>query len=128
MKNSFGLNGLTVWSALLMGLVAATGCGGDDDGGSTVDGGVTVDGTVMTVDGAAGPDSSTTGACNMLTNTDPLVTWTVLAQTAPTPAGTTIANGTYKLTAQNFYGSPGVQTLPPQAWTVVVQGNTWQQI
>ncbi len=112
---------------LVLGWSAATlGCGGGD-GGTTVDGGVTVDGQMVTPDAAAA-DSGPGGACNTITNTDALTQWTVIAQVAPTAMGAIIANGTYKLTAQNFYGSPGVQTLPPMAWTVVVNGTTWQQL
>ncbi len=117
-----------VGGMVMFGLVVATlGCG-DSGGGTTIDGGATTDGQAMLPDGfTPTPDGGTPAACNMLTNADPYVPWTVMALVAPTPMGGTIANGTYKLTAQNFYGSPGVQTLMPQAWTVVVQGTTWQQ-
>ncbi len=82
-----------------------------------------------------GPDAGKTcsptpaegSACNSLMPTGPLVPYECLAATIPTPAGGTIEDGTYVLTASAFYGTPC--PAPEQDRDIwFVCGTTWQAV
>ncbi len=66
-------------------------------------------------------------ACNSLTPIGPLVPYECLGAPIPTPAGGTILDGTYVLTASAFYGTPC--PAPEQDRDIwYVCGNTWQAV
>lgn len=74
--------------------------------------------------------SGSSGACNNLVNDAPTVTATEIATAAPTPAGGTIADGMYALTALTAYTGVGGQTgnLALMASEVqTISGTTMQQ-
>lgn len=85
---------------------------------SSSDTGTTADG------GTGGSDSGTTtaGGCNSVAINAPVITDATGAGAKPTPAGGTIADGKYFVTAQEYFG----QTPPGKTYNVVfeVSGGT----
>ena len=80
---------------------------------------------------ATSQNSVTQSVCNDLVNTAPTVTANWVATAAPTPAGGTIVDGTYVLTAVTEYSGPGGSTGPTSTSTsllLTISGNTMQQV
>jgi hypothetical protein len=78
---------------------------------------------------ASGGDS-VLATCNALVVDTAAVPYTVIAAAAPTPAGGTIADGTYALTALNKYTGAGGSTSPVAGNArvlITITGNTMQQ-
>jgi len=72
-------------------------------------------------------DAPAAGACNTLANDGPLVMAMASTAVAPTPAGGTVTDGTYQLTAATLYSAAA---LPPSTAHGIFQitGNTMQQV
>ena len=98
---------------LVLGLVACGGSGGAGSGGGTAGGS-------SSASGAGGG-----GACNTVAITAPVVTDSSGAGTKPTPAGGTIADGTYQVTAHTYY-APGSAKGNTYKVMLVVAGGTAQ--
>ena len=86
---------------------------------------------VMLAVSACSDDDSpiTVPTCNTLADDGPPVTATAVSATAPAPAGGTIEDGTYELTAMTLYGGTSAD-LPPGTVSVVVEvtGSVMQQV
>jgi hypothetical protein len=80
---------------------------------------------------AAAGDAGDTGApCNSIANTAPVISTTQVAQDPPTPAGGTIADGTYWATSIDIYTGPNGPTgvTGTSATTALIQGQTVQLV
>lgn len=106
---------------LALGLVACGGGGTGGAGGATGSGGATSAGGTTTSAGGGGAGS----ACNTVAITAPLITDANGAGTKPTPAGGTIADGTYQVTAHTYY-APGSAKRTTYEVMLVVAGSTAQ--
>ena len=65
--------------------------------------------------------------CNTLANVATAITTTCVTGTMPTGTGGTIVDGTYVLTAQTYYNSPGCPT-GTLSETVVISGSCFQAV
>jgi hypothetical protein len=73
--------------------------------------------------------ADTPSECNALVNDGPVVGFVVAGATAPSPAGGTIADGVYQLTAANIYAAPAGFTNDTQLSSVMqVKGTVAQQV
>src|SRR5687767_3671581 len=72
---------------------------------------------------------ATPSECNALVNDAPIVGFTIAGATAPSPAGGTITDGIYQLTAANIYGAPVGFTNDTMLSSVMqVTGTVAQQV
>lgn len=81
--------------------------------------------------GCSSGSDGTGGACNSLVNDAPLVTLSAVADTAPAPAGGSIAGGIYELSAMTLYTGPGGSTVAPDmtaSAVIQIAGQTMQQV
>jgi hypothetical protein len=114
-----------VVAACLLTVFMSGGCGSSSSVAAPGMGGAGVGG------GATGGGGGTPATCNVLIDDGPVVTPTAVAATAPTPAGGTLVDGTYDLTALTLYTGPGVSASPPSGtFSAVYQitGNIAQQV
>jgi len=78
-------------------------------------------------DSAERPSGDEQEVCNELVIDGPQVTYEVVTGTAPTPAGGTVTDGTYELTALHLYDWTMPTPTAVLIGTIVFEGNTMQQ-
>jgi hypothetical protein len=117
--------------ALTASLALAAACGNSDDSGSPgpVDSGPADGVAPIIVYDAAMPDLD--ASCNAVSTGGPQITTTIPDEdaTAPTAAGGTVVDGTYTLTALEWYMGDPLEQLPPTTSTTLVVsggGAVWQ--
>jgi hypothetical protein len=111
-------------------VVLGAACGSSDDSGSPAPADAGADGVApIIVYDAAMPDLD--ASCNAVSTGGTQVTTTVpdVDATAPTAAGGTVVDGTYTLTALDWYMGDQLEQLPPTTSTTLVVsggGTVWQ--
>jgi hypothetical protein len=126
----FGIAALTLAAGCSSsGATSPSDAGSDHDGGAEpTDGAMPGDGGSSGQDAAADVPAEAATACNMLTNSASVITFSQVNQNPPTPQGGTIVDGTYAMTDASIYTGPNGPSGPSgmSQTTIQITGSTIQ--